>query len=77
MRKELILIAKEEAERFLDRVRELDKRDPLERPKGAQVSLINEGGWWPNTNCGARINGAVTRASLDLTAALARMRREY
>ena len=79
MRKELILIAKEEAERFLDRVRELDKADPLERPRATLATLTTPDSkkeWWSSTNCGARVNGAVKRASLDLSRALARMRRE-
>lgn len=71
MRKQLILEAKAEAERFLARVRDLDKEDPLHLPgRGKEAS------WRPDTNWGAHVNGAVKRASLDLSKALSRMRNE-
>ena len=70
MRKALILEAKAEAERFLERVKELDREDPLNIPPRGKEAL-----WHPETNWGARVNGAVKRASLDLSRALAKMRR--
>lgn len=75
MRKKLILEAKAEAERFLARVRELEVEDPLVCP--TQPAKNPEKNYWhPDTNWGAHINGAVKRASLDLSKALSRMRNE-
>ena len=54
--------AKEEALRFLDRVKELEKNDTTEDTKFSY--------YW-----GSKYTGAVKRASLDLTRARAEMRK--
>ena len=63
MKVENIAEAKEEAERFLKRIAELQKSEGIFTKKGA--------GEWTG---GSKEHGAVKRASMDLTRSLSKMR---
>lgn len=71
MRRGSIDHARKEAERFLDRLTELqaahDKHRTMQRNPGFE--------WEPDPLDGSKLSGSVRRASLDLTRALAEMRK--
>lgn len=69
MDKKLIQTAKQEAERFLQRVAELEAVEAIEKARHEKQKGTWHQKWFPVES------GALRRSSLDLTRALAKMRR--